>query len=71
MSLGLQSRGALADEPPAERIFFSLAFYAGQGVDHNLLEPPGHILSGDIEWENSCFGGFGLSNTFGTLGESI
>ncbi len=71
LSAGLQSQPALADEPSADRIFDSLAIYAAQGVDHNLLELPGSILSGDIEWEKSYFSGFGLSKTFGTLGERI
>lgn len=71
MYLGLQSRPARADEPMADRLFDSLAIYAGQGIDNILLELPGDLLSGDIEWEKSYLAGFGLSKTFGTLGESM
>ncbi len=58
---------AAAEEPTNTRIFDSFAVYTAQGVDHDLLELPGKILTGEIEWEKSYFAGVGLGKTFGTL----
>jgi hypothetical protein len=71
LSLSVTAQRALADEEKPDRLFDSLAVYAAQGVDHNLLELPGAIVGGDIEWEKSYFAGVGLGKTFGTLGQSV
>lgn len=35
----------------------AISVYRGQGVDANLLEIPGDILSGDLAWEDTYFWG--------------
>jgi len=63
-----------AAQPPAEpsqRIFDSVALYAGQGVDLNLREFPQAVLEGDLRRESSYFVGLGLGKVRGTLGASM
>ena len=66
--------GTAAAQPPAEpyqRIFDSVALYAGQGVDLNLREFPQAVLEGDLRRESSYFVGLGLGKVRGTLGASM
>ena len=44
-----------------------MAVFSGQGVDHNLPDLPGKIITGNIDWEKSYFLALGLGKTLGTL----
>ena len=62
---------AQAPAEPSQRIFDSVALYAGQGVDLNLREFPQAVLEGDLRRESSYFVSLGLGKVRGTLGGSI
>jgi hypothetical protein len=66
--LGSQIGTVQADTRADDGVFDSIAVYAGQGVDHNLLEMPRAFFKG-IDWEKSSFSGVGLSKTGRPLGE--
>ncbi len=52
-----------------QRLFDTVAVYAGQGVNHNLRELPGIIIAANPEWEKSYFNAVGLTSANGTLGQ--
>ncbi len=41
---------------------------AGRGVDHNLKDLPGNIITADINWDDTYFNGFSLEKDFGSFG---
>lgn len=73
LSLGATTAAPAHAESPssADRVFDSVSIYAAQGVDHNLLNLPGAIVSGQVHWDKSYFTAVGLGKTRGTLGEDL
>lgn len=51
--------------------FDEVAIHTAQGVNHNLPEIPGKVLSGTVEWEPSRFEAIGLSRRGVPLGETF
>lgn len=68
--LHLSSTVVQADPPVAGGMFDSAAVYGGQGVDHNLRELPGKIITGRVNWDKSYLFALGLGKVQGTLGQS-
>ena len=60
-----------ADTLRADKIFDSVSIYAGQGVNHNLKELPGKIITGHLQWDKSYFTALGFNKARGTLGQSF
>lgn len=69
-AFALSFSSAQAETDP-NALFDSVSLYNGQGVDLNLREVPGAILTGDWNRESSYFTGVGLGKKRGTLGDSI
>jgi hypothetical protein len=68
--LGLDSAPLRADSLATDRFFDSVSVYAGQGVNHNLKEIPGRILTGRLDWDKTYFTALGFSKVRGILGQS-
>jgi hypothetical protein len=68
---GLNLVAVHADTLSADRMFDSVSVYAGQGVNHNLKEIPGKIISGNLDWDKTYFTALGFGKTRGTLGQSF
>jgi hypothetical protein len=60
-----------AGEPPHDGFFDSVSIYQGQGVDHNLRDLPGAIITGDVDWDKTYFSAIGLSKIRGILADSF
>ena len=60
-----------ADTLRADKIFDSVSIYAGQGVNHNLKELPGKIISGLVQWDKTYFTALGFNKVRGMLGQSF
>jgi hypothetical protein len=51
------------DVPLSEsRAISNLTIYTAQGVDSDLLDLPGHLFSGSLDYESSYFTGFGYQH---------
>ncbi len=68
---GLSVVDARAETTSADRVFDSVAIYAGQGANHNLPDLPGRIASGNFNWDKSYFSALGLGKNLNTLGQSL
>jgi hypothetical protein len=60
-----------ADTLSAEGVFDWVSVYTGQGVNHNLLQLPGRITAGDLEWDKAYFTAIEFGKIRGTLGASV
>ena len=54
-----------------DKMFDSVSIYEGQGVNHNLKELPGKIITGHLQWDKSYFTALGFNKVRGTLGQSF
>jgi hypothetical protein len=69
--LGGASHGALAVDAPASAPFDDITMYGAQGVNHNLLQLPGKILTGNLDWDRTYYVGVAAGRHVGRLGDTF
>jgi hypothetical protein len=67
----MNNASAQADTLLTSNMFDSVSVYAGQGVNHNLIELPGRIFSGTLDWDKTYFYALGFGKVRNTLAQSL
>jgi hypothetical protein len=60
-----------AEESSSNKMFDNASLFIGQGIDHNFLEMPKYIATGNLDWESSYMTGIAVGNTIGLIGNAI
>jgi hypothetical protein len=66
---GPNPASAQAEMPAADAMLDSVSAYAGQGVNHSLINLAGRIAGGRVDWRETFFTALGAGKELGTLGQ--